>query len=820
MTRKRIFSLLIGIAMILPLFPCAVSADAPMEVYTDFISGNNSHTGSGTQKNPYNLFEDALAAVADGGTIYIGEKGAFVNDKSDGMPFQITKNVTVTRAADIVSHPCIVVRTGGIVLGADVTFSDVVLSLPNANHAAVCANGYTLTLNNVSYDDSAREIHLAGGGMYNLNGAALSPAAGEHSKIIISGKDTCFGNIYAGSINGAFDKAVDIEINGVSGTHLSSIYASGAQEGYYNGENFLDPNNQPLAPTADSSVYPVTAPVSVSINDGGVRSIDGATGGNDNVHLTVSSTYLYQSELKNIANLTVQRGVFQPSALNDSVNVNVMEGAALDMSLFTDCAVNDFSGGGTLVLSRSGSLTINGACTGTTELKTDGAGVAEYDHLYVKTTGDGIFKFSSSFQTEMTLNKTAEGWRTSEQLEIMTALTKFGVDTSAIVFTKSQINGKDIITPELSVTAEFTEDTYISDIGMVPLEYTVIYNGNTIYALSTALTEYEGYYEGNITELNMNFSPVGDAIVISNLSETYGNMGEIAEGIYDITITAPTVTGNVTCNVRLTVTDDEGTPPCPAAPAVETVTYGAALSEITLGGGWNWAEPDIVPTVINSGYSAHCSVDDVNCDYSGVEGYNAENHRIERIISLTVNKAVPAVSLDAPRLQITGENRSVHLTAYVAGAENGEMPVGQITFTDGDTEIGTANIVNGSAEITWQNVPVGIYTIKAVYSGDNNYLTAYGETEYSLETLTVTGEQTGNINVIFTNLNDKAVNNAIMFAAAYDVDGVLQRIEKSEQSVNTEAGSTQEFKFDMTSVNYDIVRVFVWDSFETMIPII
>ncbi|MGN0106578.1 MAG: hypothetical protein ACI4A5_02620, partial [Hominilimicola sp.] len=431
MTGKRFFSLLISIVMILPLFPHAVSADAPVAVYTEFISGNNSHTGSGTQENPYNLFEDALAAVADGGTIYIGENGAFVNDKTDGMPLHITKNVTITSAADVTARPDIVVRKGGIVLGSDVTFSDVVLSLPNANHAVVCANGYTLTLNNVSYDNIARDIHIAGGSLYNLSGASLSPDTGEHSKIIISGKDTCFVNIYAGSINGAFGKSVDIEINGVSGTHFGSIYASGAKEGDYNSENFLDPNNEPLAPEADYYSYPVMAAVCINVSDSGIRSINGATGGDTNASLVVSSTYLYQCELKNIENLKVQRGAFQPSALNESVNVNVMAGGTLDMSLFTDCTINDFAGGGTLVLSRDGCLTISGSCTGTTELKIDGAGAAEYDHIYIKTDGKGIFTFNPTLQTEMTLDKVAEGWRTSEQPVITTVLTKFELDTNA-----------------------------------------------------------------------------------------------------------------------------------------------------------------------------------------------------------------------------------------------------------------------------------------------------------------------------------------------------------------------------------------------------
>ncbi|MGN0106460.1 MAG: Ig-like domain-containing protein, partial [Hominilimicola sp.] len=370
----------------------------------------------------------------------------------------------------------------------------------------------------------------------------------------------------------------------------------------------------------------------------------------------------------------------------------------------------------------------------------------------------------------------------------------------------------------LLISTEFTEDTYIADIGMVPLTYEVTYNGKTIYLQSTALDD--GYYEGDVTEFCMNFSPGSDEIIISNLSSTHGNMGEIMEGIYDISITAPMETGSVTRTVRLTVTDDDGTPPVPPIPVAEAVTYGTALSEIELGGSWRWAEPDTIPTVLNSGYIAYCSVDDVNCDYSGTEGYNEETNRIERTISLAVNKAETEIILGAENLKISGENRCVDLTVRTMGVENGDTPLGSITFMNGETEIGTADIENGSAKITWNNVPAGVHTIKAVYSGDDNYLMADGEMEYNLAALTVTGEKTGNINVTFTNLNDKPVNNAVMLAAAYDVEGVLQSVEKAQQSVNAEPGSEHEFKFDMTMVEYNNVKVFVWDGFETLIPII
>ena len=74
----------------------------------------SSDTENGTEQSPYNLFEDALnAAVEDGGTICVGEKGAFVNS-SDDKPLVINKNVTITSKSD--TAPEISIRKGGFLV--------------------------------------------------------------------------------------------------------------------------------------------------------------------------------------------------------------------------------------------------------------------------------------------------------------------------------------------------------------------------------------------------------------------------------------------------------------------------------------------------------------------------------------------------------------------------------------------------------------------------------------------------------------------------------------------------------------------------------
>ncbi|WP_050637131.1 leucine-rich repeat domain-containing protein [Candidatus Stoquefichus sp. SB1] len=60
------------------------------------------------------------------------------------------------------------------------------------------------------------------------------------------------------------------------------------------------------------------------------------------------------------------------------------------------------------------------------------------------------------------------------------------------------------------------------------------------------------------------------------------------------------------------------------------------LSTVVLPKGWTWTDGDIMLSVQNSGYKARLIVDDINYDYTGVEGYNKENHYVERTLNVSV----------------------------------------------------------------------------------------------------------------------------------------------------------------------------------------
>ena len=591
MKLKNILILILCIVLCPPI----VMAVSDNTVYTEFTGGNSSSTGSGTEQSPYNLFEDALNAVEDGGTICVGEKGAFVNS-SDDKPLVINKNVTITSKSD--TAPEISIRKAGVVLGGNVSFKNVVLSLVNGNHALIAANGYTLTLDNVTYFQNTREVHIVGGTLYDKNGVSLSPTVGEKSKIVLSGNKTHFGNIYAGSINGSFDKDVEIDINGVTGKNIGKVYSCGAKEGYYNSDNFLDPNNEPTAPTAGSTVYGVTGNVNINLSNSSICEIDGDCG-SGRANVSVVTEYQYSSAMKNIGLLTVDSGMLELTEINDDVNVKINSNGILDMSNLGECSVNDFYGGGTLVLAKDGLLTVNGTLSGVTEFQTSGgvnsSGIAEYDRLYIKTSkGDGSFTFNPyATQSHMTLDKTVDGFKTSSKTEESVVLKSFGITGSEFNDTSLEVNQGYF---DIPIETEF-EGSGFYDISMVPLVYTVSYNGKTYGPRNSTLTD-DGNYEADFKELNMCFAPITGNISVSKYSSTIGFMDDIAEGVYDVTVTAPTASGNVERSFKLIVGDVTPTATPTAEPtATPTATPTPTVEPTATPTATPTAEPMATPTV-------------------------------------------------------------------------------------------------------------------------------------------------------------------------------------------------------------------------------
>ena len=82
----------------------------------------------------------------------------------------------------------------------------------------------------------------------------------------------------------------------------------------------------------------------------------------------------------------------------------------------------------------------------------------------------------------------------------------------------------------------------------------------------------------------MCFAPITDNISVSKHSSTIGYMDDIAEGVYDVTVTAPTASGNVERSFKLIVGDVTPT----ATPTVEPTATPTVKPTV---------EPTATPTV-------------------------------------------------------------------------------------------------------------------------------------------------------------------------------------------------------------------------------
>lgn len=385
-------------AVMTALFSAAymtVSAAGTQEkeiVYTSMSKSLMDTSGDGTKDNPYNRFEDALANVADGGKIYIlTSNEAVVNIQGNDMPLVIDKEVVIEPEPGA-ERAKLYSRAAGIVLGADVTFRNIKLAVADPYHAQIFANGYRLSLIEVSRESGHRLLDVAAGSLYSTAGVRLGPEPGDFGEVIIQGKQSEFGNIYAGSINGRFDSNVSISVRDVNSANVGDLYGCGAHESVFDRDNWFD-FTEPPSPEPDADAYPVTGNVDFSLERAPVKKVDGA-GAEGGLRISIGTTYMQSNlTLLNILALTVKEGVLKPQTLTAAyagkVNLTIEEGGTLDLSAAGNIKVHDFIGGGKLVLDKSGVLKIEGNVSGRTAFETSGggigySGIALENHTYIE----------------------------------------------------------------------------------------------------------------------------------------------------------------------------------------------------------------------------------------------------------------------------------------------------------------------------------------------------------------------------------------------------------------------------------------------------
>lgn len=167
-----------------------------------------------------------------------------------------------------------------------------------------------------------------------------------------------------------------------------------------------------------------------------------------------------------------------------------------------------------------------------------------------------------------------------------------------------------------------------------------------------------------------------------------------------------TVSKNLSVTVNKAIASDPGTP---AVLSPSSVTYGTKLSGITITDGWQWMDGTIVPTVTNSGYTACFPVTDyTNYDWSRVNGYNEVTHKVNRTITVTVNRA------DLTAADFT-------FAAPTDLACNDSKKEATVEAKSGLTGIGAITIKYYKEGVETDPIEVGEYTVKIdVAEGDNN----------------------------------------------------------------------------------------------------
>lgn len=226
----------------------------------------------------------------------------------------------------------------------------------------------------------------------------------------------------------------------------------------------------------------------------------------------------------------------------------------------------------------------------------------------------------------------------------------------------------------------------------------------------------------------------------NNVISINGNIATIV-GAGTATITA-TKLGDENYN-SATATYDINIAKAPAPyityPTASNLTYGQKLSDSILTGGstqygsFKWDNENIVPTPDRNTYSVTFKPNSHTLkNYETIKSTTSK-------VNVNVSKANPKVTLTSKVLDENGYSKIV-LSASIDKIGYGDNAIGTVRFvnlTDGveiNIEGATSiSIKDGVATYIWTGMPNKIYNIKAVYSGDKNYNSAFSQ-EISVDT--------------------------------------------------------------------------------------
>ncbi len=494
------------------------------------------------------------------------------NDTNRNDPWVIDKNVTIRGASQ---DARLNIRTGGIILAADVTFEDLELAFPNRVRNAIMANGHTLILRNVTRSKSAKnDIHLFCGG---ATGLAITAKSGDHGNIII---ENCpeMGNVYAGSIstdgrpNGSSIRAT-VTMTGTS--KAGTFYACGALETFVSDDGMMNPNEDVAPPTPSPTTYCVTGDVTFNLYYTSTSMVNGDTGSGKYaaVVYTGNGSLNEGLTLKNLSSLTVDSGGnLTPTADSNLVStyLAVSSSNVLNLTKLTNLKFASLQGGGSLVLGKDQTLTIDGSVSGTTKIGISGifsgasTATPELGRVYVNApqSADGDFELiCPSTKPNLKLVRDNGGKWTVEddspggEEKPPSKLVSFAPENVRLTSQQSADSAEDGILIPLH-TAYSDEPLDLEDALRISVN-------SHVAQIKQDPNDDWSYYEAVGLRIYVGDTGDGDELIICDGSNPYTD--PVVDGIYQFDITVPgtyTASGkDLSASCTLTVGDNVTPPP-------------------------------------------------------------------------------------------------------------------------------------------------------------------------------------------------------------------------------------------------------------------
>lgn len=714
-------------------------------------------------------YDQLAQALENGGTYTLS--GSISTDQPSGdIPLVINKDVTLNNGSITLSR-------AGIVMNADLTLNGTALNFITTPYLGIFANGHNLNIYNTTIQWSAYDpFTIAAGGV--INNGNYTTSSGQESNIQLKGVklSNTLGqglNIYSGNIYNVTpeqgstptdnqDRGVNFPVNitldDISGGVINIYGHGGTFLGSNTSDQLTDKINADIAcKVLENTQFHLTDPKNIGI-------IDGATGNEGRgakLRLSTNNGYSTTLGVKNLGGLELVSGEENPNiilqekdwdpAVYEGADITVPAGSILDLSQIYDITVNNFSGGGSLILNAGQSLTINGNVTGSTLVGIDSISYSGYGgepwegHTYIKTTGalESSFRLAPPTSDDSMEFVYEEGnWRApgegqQEEPKITDVVIKEGAE-SIQVLPENQVvyEGLDI---------RFNQKVEYVELSWLPIN--IMYKGRMLNKVGPDEDGYY-YYTCSINNKEYKFEFIGTNLYINELN---GNAG-LPEGNYEFYIIFPqelTEDGKQK-TVSFIIESGESTEPIDALqptitaqPQDYTYSLNQAADPITVKAqvtdegslSYQWYKSTVnsnnsgeklegkiqaqfTPDTQKAGdFYYYCEITNTNQEATGKQTAVVKT----RAAKITVHKGQGTAT-------VTMADWTYGEEAKVPVVESSTNGIDKVSYTySGKLQDGTA--YGPSLEIPSQ---AGTYTIKAVFPSNENYEETVKEAGFSI----------------------------------------------------------------------------------------